>query len=54
MEKENLEAPETVTHKHFKENKQVNKNNFALLELGEFLLSCEKFNSIGKMEMLYT
>ena len=39
-------------HKHFSENRRVNKNNFALLELGELLLSCEKFNSIEKMEML--
>ena len=41
-------------YKHFSENRGVNKNNFALLELGELLLSCEKFNSIEKMEMLYT
>ena len=49
----NSEPLEAVTHKHFTEKKQLNISVCALLELGEFLLSCKKIKNIEKMEMLY-
>ena len=47
------ESIEAVTHTHFTEKKQLNSSVCALLELGEFLLSCKKIKNIEKMEMLY-
>lgn len=53
MKRRNFETLEAVTHKHFTEKEQLNSSNYALLELGEFLLTYKKINRIEKMEMLY-
>ena len=58
MKKINSETLEAVTHthththKHFTEKEQLNSSDYALLKIGEFILSYKKIENIEKIEML--
>ena len=48
---ETLEAV-TYTHKYFTEKEQLNSSDYALLKIGEFILSYKKIENIEEIEML--
>ena len=52
MKKINSETLEAVTHKYFTEKEQLNSSDYALLKIGEFILSYKKIENIEKIEML--